>query len=729
MSVFIEKISKLYDIQRYNEYSEFTIPDLNNIKFRFNEDFIYCIDIDIENKSNFINEFNINLIGNYISSIESIKNILKKIKSKETKLDFSLDLNNDPLYLFGNKNSITKNSINRSLVLEKFKSNKKENHINIPSGLKLNHKQVFEMIYTEVEKINKNMSYKHYIDFKDNDPYTLLFRFKYDKGELADKLKKLKDNFGFDYIEVIIKLDSSLYPFKSPTLEYSKPCITSDVIHNMKNTNVFQQDKWNFNISLEWLLKEFAEKYESYFNQYIDITKKYPTISNIEKNIYDLFNLMGINNFNNFNIKFEIPTFTESDQKTKYWGSGTGYGYQGTSDWDINSFIKQQNDLSNEIIKKLKNIKTMFNDCDDKPKIRDIMGVFLTNQFRGTNLFDFNKNINTYEQYILIISDFGLYLDHIKPEVIIGLYEEIEDIMSDSLLLSELSENKKTIYQTFLTLFSFSVKNYKKLKSSIVSDNIKDNYNLMVKENQFGTYVFDNQHLYYKNKNDKINNKKNLLRLISEISSLKKNLPINWDTSCILRVDKKQSNMIKFIITGPKDTPYHNGIYEFHAYFPPTYPNDPPQVLLNTTDGGKVRFNPNLYASGKVCLSLLGTWSGQQGEKWNPDMSTFLQVIISIQSLIMVDDPYFNEPGYEKSMHSTVGKKRAFEYKDNIRHENLRVAILNQIKNPPSGFEEFTINHFKAKKDEIIKMAESWKEETTKKLTIDAFIKQFQELI
>ena len=29
-----------------------------------------------------------------------------------------------------------------------------------------------------------------------------------------------------------------------------------------------------------------------------------------------------------------------------------------------------------------------------------------------------------------------------------------------------------------------------------------------------------------------------------------------------------------------------------------------------TTGGNKVRFNPNLYDSGKVCLSLLGTWSG-----------------------------------------------------------------------------------------------------------------------
>ena len=29
---------------------------------------------------------------------------------------------------------------------------------------------------------------------------------------------------------------------------------------------------------------------------------------------------------------------------------------------------------------------------------------------------------------------------------------------------------------------------------------------------------------------------------------------------------------------------------------------------------------------GKVCLSLLGTWEGQQGEQWNDTTSTILQV-------------------------------------------------------------------------------------------------------
>jgi ubiquitin-protein ligase len=74
------------------------------------------------------------------------------------------------------------------------------------------------------------------------------------------------------------------------------------------------------------------------------------------------------------------------------------------------------------------------------------------------------------------------------------------------------------------------------------------------------------------------------------------------------------------------------------------YPELPPKVSLLTTSHGRVRFNPNLYANGKVCLSLLGTWSGPG---WDAKHSTLLQVFLSIQSLILVDEPYFNEPGFE----------------------------------------------------------------------------------
>jgi ubiquitin-conjugating enzyme E2 Z len=59
-------------------------------------------------------------------------------------------------------------------------------------------------------------------------------------------------------------------------------------------------------------------------------------------------------------------------------------------------------------------------------------------------------------------------------------------------------------------------------------------------------------------------------------------------------------------MNGPFDTPYEGGYFYFILRFPPDYPYSPPRVKFMTTAGGTVRFNPNLYADGKVCLSVLG---------------------------------------------------------------------------------------------------------------------------
>eukprot|EP00951_Prasinocladus_malaysianus_P040187 scaffold458318_cov30-Prasinocladus_malaysianus.AAC.1 len=47
----------------------------------------------------------------------------------------------------------------------------------------------------------------------------------------------------------------------------------------------------------------------------------------------------------------------------------------------------------------------------------------------------------------------------------------------------------------------------------------------------------------------------------------------------------------------------------------------------------------------QVCLSLLNTWNGRDDEMWSPATSTLLQVLVSIQGLVLVPKPYFNEAG------------------------------------------------------------------------------------
>lgn len=70
--------------------------------------------------------------------------------------------------------------------------------------------------------------------------------------------------------------------------------------------------------------------------------------------------------------------------------------------------------------------------------------------------------------------------------------------------------------------------------------------------------------------------------------------------------DESNLKIIHAIIMGVMDTPYEGGFFYFVLKCPNDYPIHPPKVKLMTTDAGKVRFNPNMYKNGKVCLSILG---------------------------------------------------------------------------------------------------------------------------
>jgi len=150
-----------------------------------------------------------------------------------------------------------------------------------------------------------------------------------------------------------------------------------------------------------------------------------------------------------------------------------------------------------------------------------------------------------------------------------------------------------------------------------------------------------------------------------------------------VRSDDEKSTLLKAVITGPEDTPYTGGVFEFDVYFPTKYPAVPPKVSFRTTGNGTVRFNPNLYNCGKVCLSLLGTWEGAQGEQWNAETSTIIQVLISIQSLILCPEPYYNEPGFERSYGTTQGNAESNRYNEEVFKNSLKFAILGQLSSPP----------------------------------------------
>lgn len=113
-------------------------------------------------------------------------------------------------------------------------------------------------------------------------------------------------------------------------------------------------------------------------------------------------------------------------------------------------------------------------------------------------------------------------------------------------------------------------------------------------------------------------------KLVTQVVSLSENLPYG----IYVRYGASRMDVMKVLIVGPMDTPYQDGLFEFDLFCGADFPAKPPEMYFRTTGMGTVGFNPNLYNNGKVCLSLLGTWSGQA---WEPNRSTILQVLVSIQ--------------------------------------------------------------------------------------------------
>lgn len=63
-------------------------------------------------------------------------------------------------------------------------------------------------------------------------------------------------------------------------------------------------------------------------------------------------------------------------------------------------------------------------------------------------------------------------------------------------------------------------------------------------------------------------------------------------------------------------------------------------------------------------------------------------MLVSIQSLILVPEPYFNEPGYERSRGTRVGNSASLEYNSNIYQACVRWAMLDHLRSPESCFKE-----------------------------------------
>lgn len=509
--------------------------------------------------------------------------------------------------------------------------------------------------------------------------------------------KILKDN--------ILKIICELKPFSDINSWSVKYSIYDSVVNIYNMINTYGETNIEFASELDKLINDL-EYLLSIRSQSISEEK---LLKIFDKDFNKISENKSINYEDNKNNK-------KNKKNNTLWKKGTGYGHEGLEKWDIDSYIKSVNQKKNNInkmfntfINKLSNDYSNF-DKIDKNSVGQIIKLLIN--------YMYGEEITA--QNIMLISNVIF-----KNLEILNTYTDFEDNYAKLLdLIKNFCEDNNIEHELFKNNKISKIITSSKKISSDPFENIFDEYKFIMYPEEFQTFYYD--------KLCNINSEK-LLGLKKEFGIIKKSISVNNEASIFFRVEKNNLSKMKFIISGPSKTPYDQGLYIFDMTLSNEYPTKPP--LVHFSNNGGQRFNPNLYNCGKVCLSLLGTWRGEKGESWNSQTSTFFQILVSIQSQILIEEPYFNEPGHETYIGKTFGIESSKSYNNDIRQYNLDHAMNDLIegiinnKSPYPEFDNIIRNYFKFKKNRILEILSKWELEYSEKYSKDKFINSKNKFI
>jgi len=201
-------------------------------------------------------------------------------------------------------------------------------------------------------------------------------------------------------------------------------------------------------------------------------------------------------------------------------------------------------------------------------------------------------------------------------------------------------------------------------------------------------------------------------RLINDV----KDLIINPLTKDGIYYIHDEDNMLRgyALIIGPSDTIYADGFYLFKFQIPPNYPYSPPLVTFHT-QGENIRFNPNLYRNGKVCLSILNTWKGEQ---WT-SCQTLRSVLLTLVTLFH-NKPLLNEPGLTETYKDFKSYNKIIEF-HNYKTAMLKILSLENLPSTFFSFYSIIKKHFISRYDEINKRLEKLIENEIEKVNVSLY--------
>ena len=512
-------------------------------------------------------------------------------------------------------------------------------------------------------------------------------------------LKNKSDSMGTFSLTVSGK--EPYFPFSPPEIDWIDPDLNFIDSFSVKYIESLRKDNWNICQNLD----DVINKIYDYVSQIEKQTKEYD-----KKIVNYLYQISEISGIYPSTITSNLPKlgmlYSKKNKDNSY--KGIGYSQGNIESWDINKW-EEKKKSTHHIIKDLYEylLKTKINENDLENIKYSAVLPYLSRMIKNSSIQEISKNP---ENYIMIYkfgnwlyNNFGLCELHVHLKEVADEIQYVNRKIEEN---SDLKEGEKSITSEYEKEIVTLSEQYK-LEEKNIEDKIKKNYCDIMKPLQCGINESFVYHSFKKKEFISLNQNNWFRRLFTEWKDLEKSLPLHNDGSVFIRwgAEGGEAHLFKILIFPSLSTPYGGGAYEFDMYIPSDYPNTHPTMKFITTGGGTVRFNPNLYNCGKICLSLLGTWSG---EKWNPKISNIYQVCVSILGLIFVEEPYFNEPGYQNSQGTEKGNSQSEKYNDNIKIQNIRYGIINMIKNPPKEFEDVIKKHYEINIDRIKKQISEW---------------------
>jgi len=172
-----------------------------------------------------------------------------------------------------------------------------------------------------------------------------------------------------------------------------------------------------------------------------------------------------------------------------------------------------------------------------------------------------------------------------------------------------------------------------------------------------------------------------------------------------IKPNNDKLNDLSALIIGPADSVFEDSFLFFNIIIPNEYPFKPPIFNFLSARGTIHRIHPNLYACGKVCLSILGTWSGS--EKWS-SLLTIEKTLLTISGLLD-NDPLYYEPAYGK--HKNGWK----EYAITSRYLSL-ILSFKLLKDKENPFYDVMNEYHKNNSHKYLKHIDSLKEYENKNI-------------